>query len=232
MLARGSNLRRGARGWASLAAAGACTFFLVAATGARAALITPAGLSPGDQYQLVFITSVTTAATSSDIADYEAFVQATAAAAGMGSVAWHVVGSTLTVDAASNAVVSAPVYNLGGELVATGFADFWDGTHAAGIDFDENNAGRNFNVWTGTLASGASGGAGVALGEATPLWGESTLISISWTQRGTNVNTVAYSLYALSEPLTVAPEPGAHWLLAGALTAVAVRGLYRRRGSA
>lgn len=194
--------------------------FLGAPVGADAALITPPGLSPGDTYQLVFVTSGTTAATSKDIADYNAFVQAAAITAGMGSITWRALGSSLGVEAHANALVTAPVYNLNGELVATGFADFWDGTHAGDIDFDETNSARNTNVWTGTLGSGASGGAGNALGEATPWWGESTLnASAAWTARGTNANTVSYSLYALSEQLTFVPEPGAVGLLAILLAA-------------
>jgi hypothetical protein len=224
-----STLEHSRRGWGPNLARAALVFALVLATHstARAALITPAGLLPGDTYQLVFVTSGTTAATSSDIADYDAFVQAAAAAAGMGSVAWHAIGSTLSVDARDHALVSAPVYNMNGELVATSFDDFWDGTHSAGIDFSESNAGRNTNVWTGTLESGVTGGSGAALGEARPWWGESTLAT-GWTEHGRQDNTVSYSLFALSAPLTVVPEPGVAWLLGLASAGLAGRGLLRR----
>jgi len=192
---------------------------------AQGAIIVPAGLNPGDTYQLAFVTSTTTAATSSDIATYNAIVQSAAANAGMGSLVWHVIGSTLTVDARDNALVAAPVYNMGGELVATGYADFWDGTHTTGvgIDFNENNVGRNTNVWTGTDASGTSGGGGDALGESTPNWGESTFSSVGWVAHGGNTNTVLYSLYALSPVLTVVPEPAAAGLLAVAALALLKR---------
>jgi hypothetical protein len=191
----------------------------------RAAIIVPAGLSPGDTYQLAFVTSGTTAATSADIATYNTFVQNAANAAGMGSLTWSAIASTITVNASANAVVSTRVYNMGGELVANSYSDFWDGTHATGvgIDYNENNSGRNFNVWTGTQASGVSGGTGDALGEATPLWGESTFATSGWTAQGGNTNTTAYALYALSPVLSV-PEPGAALLL-GALA----MGLLARR---
>lgn len=203
---------------------------LTLAASARAALITPPGLQPGDTYQLTFVTSNETAATSADIADYDAFVQTAAAAAGMSSIAWHVIGSTLAVDANAHALVSAPVYNMNGELVATGYADFWDGTHQSTMRYTEFNAIRtgNNNAWTGTLANGTSGGAGDALGEATPWWGEIGLLSGgAWTQRAGNTNTVLYAVYALSAPITV-PEPAAAWLLAAAGAACAARRLSAR----
>ena len=40
----------------------------------------PAGLGPGDQFRLLFVSSTTRDATSSDIADYDAHVQSAAAA--------------------------------------------------------------------------------------------------------------------------------------------------------
>lgn len=46
----------------------------VCASQVRAAVIAPVGLVPGSQYQLIFVTFSTRTATSSDIADYNAFV--------------------------------------------------------------------------------------------------------------------------------------------------------------
>ncbi|MFK7910926.1 MAG: Ig-like domain-containing protein, partial [Akkermansiaceae bacterium] len=48
----------------------------------------------GDRYHLAFVTSGTRNATSGDIADYHAFVQAAAAAAGMGGATWYCVGQS------------------------------------------------------------------------------------------------------------------------------------------
>ena len=193
--------------------------FFGAATSAHAALITPSGVAPGQTYQLAFVTSGTSTATSADIGDYNGFVQAAANAAGMGSVVWHAIASTSTVNANSNALVSAPVYNMNGELVATGFSDFWDGTHTVGvgIDYNENNASRNFNVWTGTNTDGTNAGS-LALGNAQAIWAESTLSSGAWINRGTQATTVSYALYALSAPLTAPiPLPPAMWLFGSGL---------------
>lgn len=202
-----------------LAATGTCALILGAATSPQAALITPPGLAPGATYQLAFVTSTTTAATSSAISDYNSFVQTAANAAGMGSVVWHAIGSTVSVNANSNAIVSAPVYNMNGELLATGFSDFWDGSHTTGvgIDFNEYNAPKNFNVWTGSNTDGSNAGS-LALGNDRAIWAESTSSSGAWINRGTQDTTVSYSLYALSAPLsTPVPLPPAMLTLVSGL---------------
>ena len=81
---------------------------------------TSAPWQAGDTYHLAFVTLGTRNGISADIGDYNTFVQGAADAAGIGvteSVTWKAIGSTATVDAKDNAVVSAPVYNLGPELV-------------------------------------------------------------------------------------------------------------------
>lgn len=197
---------------------------------AQAAVIVPAGLAPGESYQLAFVTSGTTVASSADIDDYNAFVQSAANAAGMGGVAWTVIGSTATVNANANALVTGKVFNMNGELVASSYADFWDGTHTVGvgIDYNENNIGRNANVWTGSTASGASS-ATAALGSTTVVWGESTLSSSAWIARATQTATVNYALYALSAPLTApVPVPAAVWLFGSGVAALLAIGRGRR----
>lgn len=54
-----------------------CVLTLFAAT-AQAALITPAGLNAGDKYHVIFVSSTTMDATSSNIADYDTHVQSAA----------------------------------------------------------------------------------------------------------------------------------------------------------
>jgi hypothetical protein len=186
-------------------------------TTSNAALFVPSGLAPGETYHLAFVTSGTTSATSGDINYYNTFVQNAAEAANIGSgmgVSWSVIASTTSKDANANAVVSGKVFNMSGELVASSFTDFWDGTHnvGVGIDFDENSNYRNFNVWTGSNADG-SNAASLALGNTTARWGESTFGSSGWITHGTTSTTTSYSLYALSGPLAApVPLPAAIWL--------------------
>lgn len=200
-------------------------------TSAYAVMFVPAGLAPGDSYQLAFVTLATTNATSSDISSYNSFVQAAADAAGIGSsegVTWSAIASTSAINANSNALVSTKVFNMGGQLVATGYTDFWDGSHTTGvgIDYTEYGVGRNTNVWTGSNTDGTGAGTNVLGNTTVANWGESVLSSSAWISRGTQSTSVNYSLYALSETLTVpVPEPETYaMLLAGlGLVGVAVR---------
>ena len=68
--------------------------------------LTPSGLSEGDRFRLIFITSTGRNATSSDIGVYNTFVQEQAAAGHMAIQAYssqfRVVGSTAAVDARDN----------------------------------------------------------------------------------------------------------------------------------
>lgn len=99
---------------------------LVCAVTDAAIVTTPAGLQPGDQYQLVFVTADTFDATSTDISTYNAEVAAEAAlnpelAAfdALNGVTWTVIGSTETVNANVNAPSTGDVYDLNGIQIAS-----------------------------------------------------------------------------------------------------------------
>ena len=99
----------------------------------------PSGLGAGDRFRLLFRTSTTRDATSTDIADYDAFVQA-AAGAGHADIQSHnaafkVLGSTADVDARDNTATTytaddkgVAVYWLNGDKVADDYEDFYDGS--------------------------------------------------------------------------------------------------------
>ena len=74
--------------------------------------LTPSGLSDGDQFRLIFVTSTEHNATSSDIGVYNTFVQNRAAAGHMEiraySSQFRVVGSTAAVDARDNTNTTGP----------------------------------------------------------------------------------------------------------------------------
>ena len=93
-----------------------------------AAITVPPGLNPGDTYRILFFTSTTRDATSSNIADYNTFVTN---AANLDpnmvllSTTWSALASTLTVNALTNAGLSASdtttrFFNTSGQLIATG----------------------------------------------------------------------------------------------------------------
>jgi len=174
-------------------------------------ILMPTGLNPGDTYQLTFFTSKTRNAASTDIADYNAFVQGAANAAGiglgspLGDVTWNAIASTETVSALDSAVVSTLVYDLADHLVASGFSDMWDGSLQAPINFNElgTTLGGGL-IWTGTAIDGTQAS---ALGTSTPTVGIEGLTNEFWIDRATTPSSGFRPFYALSEPISVAHAP-------------------------
>ncbi len=192
---------------------------------AQAAPITiPTGLNVGDQYRLVFLTAAATTASSTNIADYNAFVQAQADASGLSALGttWTAIGSTATVDARDNtstnpASTGVAIYNLNDALVASNNADLWDGTIAAAINFDENGiSGFASDPFTGTTSAGVA--SANPLGSVFPDLvdtGTASAVTAEWITAtgGETPDFFTRSLYAISDVLTVqaeaVPEPGA-----------------------
>ena len=127
----------------------------------EAGIITvPPGLSPGDTYRLVFVTSGTTTATSTDINDYNTFVSnaanAVTALADLNAT-WTVIGSTSTTDARDN--IGHPdgyIYSLSGTEVCNSTGCLFSGSLYAPINTTELGATSSFGdvVWTGSNSAG------------------------------------------------------------------------------
>ncbi len=146
-----------------------CFLIALAASQCLAAPVTvPTALRLGDQYRLAFVTSTTTAATSSDINYYNNFVASDANSvsqlAGLGTT-WAVIGSTPTVAAEDNTntnpCVSSgfPIYNLAGNLVVPNNLALWvygdsSGAFSHPIDVTESGNRLSTGVWTGTDFNG------------------------------------------------------------------------------
>ncbi len=210
----------------------------VAASVANAAIVVPPSLNPGDKYHLVFVTSTSRNATSTNIADYNAFVQSAADAALIGNtegVLWYAIGGTQTVAAKVNALVGAtnPVFLLNGTTkVADNFADMWDTSLDDNIDLTEIGTTLNTRVWTGSAANGAIPPWGEEwLGDTvnnSGVTGHTSVSSSNWMDDGSSNPTISRPFYALSQELTVpaVPEPGTMGLLGLASGALLLR---RRR---
>ena len=187
---------------------------------------TGAAWQAGDTYRLVFVSEGTIAASSTDIATYNAFVQAEAASSttytNLGTVTWTAIASTATVNAqvntgtASGSSESVMLIN-GTTIVANNYGDMWDGAVDNRINRTQNNISRQGNfpntpiwgswtaVWSGTNGSGATSS---ALGTSTVRHGLMQDSLNMWITRSTSGdNTILLPMYGMSEVLTVIPEP-------------------------
>jgi len=171
----------------------------------------------GDTFHLLFVTSTGGRnADSPDIGVYNQFVNTVAegtgsAIAGYG-VTWFVISSTPTVDARDNALISGPVYGLDGNMLATGYADMWDGSIAARIMFTEKKeaaviGSNDFAApYTGTKSDGTSRGT-YSLGgsQRACTTGRTDYTNGKWIEEwtGASRNDSGRPYYALSEPASI-----------------------------
>ncbi len=182
-------------------------------------ILTPTGLSAGSSYQLVFVTSSTRDATSSSIADYNAFVQTVANTAGigiggaLGDVNWSAIASTASVNARDNAPIFGSVYNLNDQLVANDSVGMYDSFFINNpIGFTESGVFLVSGlVFTGSEGNGIrSSLEGLTLGSTNVRVGASHL-SAAWISAAQRPGANQGNFYALSEVLTVpaatVPEP-------------------------
>ena len=183
----------------------------------------------GDEYRLAFITSTNPGATLTDIADYNALVQGLADAAGLGDATWNVIGSTSLVDArdntSTNPTVDGPGMPIllvdGITVVANDYADLWDHSVQHIIDQTETGATKAHwpftgSYWDGTVSTGKPNTGGGPLGspgEVTQGNGSNATDWV-WRQWTSDPSATALPLYAMSDTLTVVPEPATMSLLA------------------
>ena len=132
--------------------------------------LVPSGLGDGDSFRLLFITTSSTTASSSDITTYNTFVQDLVANNGHTDIRAHsatfrMLGSTEAVDARDNTGTTGTgvrIYWLNGAKAADDYADFYDG------DWDEEAAAASetgalrtiasgLKIWTGSAHDGTEG---------------------------------------------------------------------------
>jgi PEP-CTERM motif len=207
-------------------------------TEAGIVLQTPAGLKPGDEFRFVFVTDGIRDATSTNIADYDSFVNVDAGGATYNGVVlnWLTIGSTDSVDAIDHVgQANASVYMSDGTLVTsdTTATGLWSGAlvHEINLDLAGNIVPPANFVWTGTNPTGT--GFGGPLGSPpTPQVGSTTDTGGAWVSSGRSNSGDSRNFYGISSVLTVAqtvPEPSTLTMLAIALSVgLAVRWAHHR----
>ncbi len=186
---------------------------LFAASNSPAGVIPP-NLPAGSQYQLIFVTSGTDTAASSNIVDYNTFVINQAGLSlSLPATTWHAIASTASVNANVNApwVSGLPVYNTQGIEVASPTSGLYSGSLLAAVMYDQNGGFQQSLVWTG------SGGTGTAsqhpVGSTTPGFGSAFAHNLDWIQDSGSTTQTLLPLYALSGAITAVPEPSALCLM-------------------
>ena len=190
----------------------------------------PAGVQPGESFRLLFVTSTTGNAISTDIATYNGRVQTRAAnpnghTAIQGfSAQFRALGSTASTNARANTLTraidpDAPIYWLDGAKVADNYAGFYDGTWG-NMNVPRDETGQllsgNIVVWTGTNNDGTTNS--FSLGGTTGFGSRAIFarpLGTGFTTAPLNADHVARQtgtlrLYALSPVITVeaaAAEP-------------------------
>ena len=184
----------------------------------------PSGLSLGVRFRLLFATSTTRDATSTDIADYNAFVQGRAAAGHAAIQAYsggfRVVGSTAAVDARdntatrfTNSVKGVVIHWLGGVKVVDDYEDFYDGdwdNETSGKD--ESGDDREINTIGTVPLSGSTHGGEAADGEALGSGGSVRVAKPGFSQLdhgplsspATTAESTTKAFYGLSQVFEVA----------------------------
>ena len=193
----------------------------------------PAGLTVGDTFRLLFLSSTGRNANLSAIGTYNTFVQDRAAAGHSAiqaySSGFRAVGCNSSVDARDNTETTytstdkgVPIYWLGGNKAADDYEDFYDGSwddeandkNESGTDGTDTSMSDNY-PWTGCEHDGTEALDSHALGDSAP----ASAIPIppllatapfSSDTNAANINTVPYTVSRNSSRWLPPPPPTTH----------------------
>ena len=177
----------------------------------------PSGVGVGVEFRLLFLTSNTRDGTSTDIGNYNSFVQSAAASGHTDIQAYsshfRAVGSTAVTDARDNTATTytsadkgVPIYWLNGSKVANEYEDFYDGRwdNESSAKNQSGSSTTEIRPWTGSNHDGTMAifaGSSRALGSDTPRVGRpgsTTTGDGPLSSSSTRPKADSSSLYALS----------------------------------
>ena len=227
---------------------------LVETPSASEVVLQPTELIPGDQYRLFFTTSKKRDAMSSDVADYDQFVQDAIAASPLADLGlrWQAVISTVSIDARDHTNTNlevglgVPIYRVDGAIISHSNAGFWPFGDLLPLSdsYAVNEFGKlieppadpreDFVVWTGstrfgTAMDGSNPGGFGCDGCWSNTYGVPTagLVGIRMMWDVQRVEELGH-FYGISEVITVAPEPDGFHGAVAFLCIVVCRGRHRR----
>jgi hypothetical protein len=173
----------------------------------------PVGLAPGSQYQVLLVTQGVRNAASSNIADYNAFVNAEVALNPLlpSGVTWSAVAFTDTITAQVNAPSNGlAIFDTKGNLLVEAGIGLYAAVFPSASILDQFGSEGSTYVWTGAPAPGYSdpnrGYLGDIDGVNTGFSYLSGTYGSGWINHSARLNRLdLLPLYALSSPITV-PE--------------------------
>lgn len=168
-------------------------------------IIPPTDLAPGAKYYRMFITGAVIDGQSSNISDYDAFVNSQAQQnIDLSGIAWKALGSTSTISAREHLNLGDfPIYRLDNVRLANNATDLWDGSIAASAG---GTILPNSFVWTGSNPDGTA--SSYYLGSSTPVLGFTAFTDSNWIyHRHDFSSSSTHRMLAVSELLTAVPEP-------------------------
>lgn len=211
---------------------------------ARASIITPSGLSPGDRFRIVFVTTTLTDAITNNLTHYDTIVRGDALAGGLGTyyvtaVTWEAIGSTDTLNAITRLPADdVPIFLPDGTEVAATGAALWNSANVPLLHVINETATGAFAgldpIYTGTRGIGTVA-PGAGFGD-TPFveTGIPVAVNASWVHFVASGPSQPMALYGFSDVLTVpgqapsaVPEPGSLALVFAGIAALAGTSLKR-----